>query len=309
MSGRPRAVVTGAAGFIGRHLVAHLARGGWQVVAVDQQGGEDAAVDDWAVLDVTVPGALLPLLDGATTVFHLAASADIRRSVEEPRADFETNVVGAFEVLESARRTGGRVVFPSTASVFDADNPPPWKERDAQRPRSPYGAGKLAGEAYCYAYHRCYGVDVRVARLFNIYGPGMTRFVIHDLVRKIQRDRRTLEVLGDSEQVRDFLYVDDAVAGLALVAERGAPGEDYNLASGVPVGLRDLARAIARLMGCPDIAIAATGRSFSGDTSRWYADVSKIRRLGFAPRIPLDEGLRRTIEWLDLHQPSAATRP
>jgi UDP-glucose 4-epimerase len=305
MSDRPRAVVTGAAGFIGQSLVAHLARAGWEVVGVDQQARADGGVRS-AVLDVTVPGALLPLLDGATTVFHLAASADIRRSVEDPRADFETNVVGFFEVLESARRARSRVIFPSTASVFDADNAPPWREPDARRPRSPYAAGKLAGEAYCAAYHRCYGLDVRIARLFNIYGPGIRQFVVHDLVRKIERDRRTVEIVGDSEQVRDFLYVDDAVAGLALIALRGAPGEDYNVASGVPVRLRDLAREIARLMGCPDIALSTTGRSHSGDTSRSYADISKIGRLGFAPRIALDEGLRRTIDWLAAHQPSAA---
>ncbi len=292
-----RAVVTGAAGFVGQNLVAHLARSGWDVLALDQQTQAGARVDS-AVCDVTVPGALTPLLDAATTVFHLAASSDIQRSVDDPRADFESNVRGLFEVLESARQCGSRVVFPSTASVFDADIAPPWKERDYPRPRSPYAAGKLAGEAYCYAYHRCYGLDVRVARLFNIYGVGMTRFVIHDLVRKVQKDPRTLEILGDAEQVRDFLYVDDAVSGLALIAERGAPGEDYNLASGVPVRIRDVARLVARLMGYPDIAIAPTGRSFAGDTARWYADVSKIRSIGFLPGVSLEEGLRRTIAWL-----------
>jgi nucleoside-diphosphate-sugar epimerase len=308
MSDRPRAVVTGAAGFIGRNLVAHLTGAGWDVLAVDQRPSDDGAVRS-VVADVTTPGALLPVLDADTTVFHLAASADIRRSVEEPRANFQSNVVGLFEVLEAARRSGCRVIFPSTASVFDEDNAPPWKEDDPKRPRSPYAAGKLAGEAYCCAYHRCYGLDVRVARLFNTYGPGIRQFVIHDLVRKVQRDRRTLEIVGDSEQVRDFLYVDDAVAGLALVALRGAPGEDYNVGSGIPVRLRDLARQIAGLMGCPDIALATTGRSYSGDTSRSWADISKIGALGFAPRVPLEEGLGRTIAWLGEHRPSAAASP
>ena len=303
---RRHAIVTGAAGFIGQRLVAHLLDAGWEVVAVDLRPSDGV---ESLVLDVTVPGALTPLLDGEATVFHLAASADIRASVEDPRADFEVNVAGLFEVLESARHRQSRVIFLSTASIYDSDNPLPLKERDCPRPRSPYAAGKLAGEGYCSAYHRCYGMDVRVARLFNAYGAGMTRFVIHDLIRKIQRDPHTLSILGDALQVRDFLHVDDAARALVLIAERGAPGEDYNVASGIPVRVRDLALLIARLMGHPDIRLVATGQSFAGDTSRWYADISKIQALGFAPRVSLEEGLRRTIAWLDAHRPSRAVAP
>jgi UDP-glucose 4-epimerase len=292
-----RALVTGGNGFIGRNLVAHLVETGWEVLSVDRAPGEGVPGKS-LVLDVTVPGALTGLLGHETTVFHLAASADIRRSVEDPRADFETNVRGLFEVLESARHEGARVVFASTASVFDAGNVLPWKERGHARPMSPYAAGKLAGEAYCYAFHRCYGLDVRVARMFNIFGIGMTRFAIYDLVRKIQKDPERLEVLGDGNQVRDFLYVDDAVRGLVRIATHGQPGEDYNLASGSPVAILDLARAIASLMGRPSIAIAPSGRSFPGDTPRWYADISKIRGIGFAPEVPFEVGLRRTVDWL-----------
>jgi UDP-glucose 4-epimerase len=250
------------------------------------------------VLDVRAPGDLAPVLDGETTLFHLAACADIRFSVDHPREDFDNNVRGLFEVLEVARQRGSRVLFASTASVFSRDNPLPWVETGLPRPMSPYAAGKLAGEAYCYAYHRCYGVDVRVARLFNVYGTGMTRFAIYDLIRKVQADPTRLEILGDGNQVRDFLYVEDAIRGLETIAARGRPGEDYNLASGVPVRLLDLARTVATLMGHPGIMLAPTGRSFPGDTPRWYADISKIRELGFEPRISLEEGVRRTIDWL-----------
>jgi UDP-glucose 4-epimerase len=293
----PRALVTGAGGFIGRRLVAHLVESGWDVVSVDRVPCEGVAGESF-LLDVVAPGALAGLLDGETTVFHLAASADIRRSVADPRADFESNVRGLFEVLDSARGKGARVVFASTAAVFDAGNALPWKERDLARPTSPYAAGKLAGEAYCRAFHHCYGLDVRIARMFNVYGIGMTRFAIHDLVRKIQANPMTLEILGSGEQVRDFLYVDDAVRGLVTIGTRGEAGEDYNLASGIPVAIVDVARTIATLMGCPSIAIVPTGRSSPGDTPRWYADIAKIRRLGFEPGVPFEVGLRRTIEWL-----------
>jgi nucleoside-diphosphate-sugar epimerase len=113
---------------------------------------------------------------------------------------------------------------------------------------------------------------------------------------------------GDGLQVRDYLFIDDAVRGLTMVATEGASGEEYNVASGEPVRLLDLARLIAELMGYPDIRITPTGRSFAGDTARWYADISKVRRLGFEPRVDLRSGLERTIAWL-MTRPVSASVP
>jgi nucleoside-diphosphate-sugar epimerase len=292
---RRRAVVTGGSGFIGSALVRHLRVEEWDVVAVDRKPFLDA--DQPARLaDVAQEGALAGLLDEGTVVFHMAASADVAASVANPRHDFDNTFRGVFEVLEAARHAGSRVVFPSTASIFDSSNTLPLSERAFPRPTSPYAAGKLGGEAYCHAYHRSYGVDVRV------YGVGMFRFAIHDIVRKIQQNHEELTILGDGLQVRDYLFIDDAVRGLTLVATDGSSGEEYNVASGEPVRLLDLARLIAELMGYPDIRIRPTGRSFAGDTARWYADIAKVRGLGFEPRVDLRRGLERTIAWL-------ATRP
>lgn len=296
-----RAVVTGASGFIGTALVRHLRTRSWEVVAVDRKPFPDA--DQPArLVDVAQEGALDGLLDDRTAVFHMAASADVAASVANPRHDFENTFRGVFEVLEAARHAGSRVVFPSTASIFDTSNTLPLPERAFPRPTSPYAAGKLGGEAYCHAYHRSYGLDVRIARLFSVYGVGMFRFVIHDIVRKIQQNHRELSILGDGTQVRDYLFIDDAVRGLDIVATSGAAGEEYNVASGQPVRLLDLAHTIAEMMGHPDIVVRPTGRSFAGDTPRWYADITKVRSLGFEPRVDLKTGLQRTIAWL-LTQP------
>ncbi len=293
----PRAVVTGASGFIGGALVRHLRAEGWRVLAIDRKPFADP--DQPALeIDVARPGALAGLLDNRTILFHMAASADVPASVADPRRDFENTFCGLFEVLEAARHAGSRLVFPSTASIFDASNELPLRERAFPRPSSPYAAGKLAGEAYCHAYHRCYAVDVRIARLFSVYGTGMYRFAIHDIIRKIQRDSSQVTILGDGSQIRDYLFIDDAVRGLVLIGTAGAAGEEYNLASGRPVSLLDLTRQIAALMGYPDIRIATTGKSFAGDTSRWYADITKIRALGFEPSVELHDGLLRTIAWL-----------
>jgi UDP-glucose 4-epimerase len=295
-----RAVVTGAAGFIGRHLSALLVQRGVELVTVDRN---PHPVPDGRSLtrDLARPGALDDLLDSRTTVFHLASPADVSRSVAEPRREFEHNLTTSFEVLESVRRAGAALVFASSASVFDpAGDERPRGERAYPRPSSPYAAAKLAGEAYCYAYHRSYGVDVKVARMFSVYGVGMRRFAIYDLFHKIRRDPARLTLLGDGEQVRDYLYVEDAARGLLAVAAAGAPGEDYNLASGVAVPVAELARCIAVLMGHPDISIEASGEPYPGDVRCFFADTGKLSALGFAPQIPLDEGLRRTLDWLAL---------
>jgi UDP-glucose 4-epimerase len=299
-----KAVVTGASGFIGQALVRHLVRVGWTVIAVDRRRFPDDA-QPFVAADVSTRGALAHLLDRETILFHLAASADVAKSVADPRRDFDNTFRALFEALESAREARCRLVFPSTASIFDASNALPLPERAFPRPSSPYAAGKLGGEAYCHAYHRCYGLDVRIARLFSVYGIGMFRFAIHDIVRKIQRNHREVEILGDGTQVRDYLYIDDAVRGLAHIATHGCAGEEYNLASGVPVTLLELTRRIAAAMGHPDIRIRTTGRSFPGDTPRWYADVAKIRSIGFEASIDLECGLQRTVAWL-LSQPQPA---
>jgi len=291
-------IVTGASGFIGQALTRHLADMGVPVLAIDRHPCPVPSVRS-VQLDVAERGALLAHVEEGTTIYHLAASADVAASVRDPRHDLTHTFAAMFEVLEAARQRGCRVIFPSTASVFDVGEPLPLAERAFPRPTSPYAAAKLSGEAYCYAYHRSYGVDARVARLFSVYGIGMRRFAIHDLIRKIQRNPTELEVLGDGMQVRDYLYIDDAVRGLVTVASRGRAGEDYNVASGEPVRLLDLARLIACEMGFPAIRIMPTGKSFPGDTPRWYADISKTRALGFTPSVPLHEGLRRTIASLD----------
>jgi UDP-glucose 4-epimerase len=292
-----KAVVTGGAGFIGQALIRRLQAMDTEVVAIDLNPCPVGGVRS-VQADAGEPGVLESYLGPESVVFHLAAHADVAASVANPRRDFENTFRPLFEVLESARRAGARVLFPSTASVFDLNSPMPLAETAPKRPSSPYGAAKLAGEAYCAAYHRAFGLDVRVARMFSVYGVGMRRFFIHDIVRKLQRSTDRLEILGDGMQVRDYLYIDDAVEGLLLIAAGGRAGEDYNLASGQPVVLLDLAREIAALVGSPDVRLAPTGQSFPGDTPRWYADITKAQSIGFAPSVPLAEGLRRTVAWL-----------
>lgn len=291
------AVVTGAAGFIGSALVRRLLQIGARVTAVDiaPLAGSDCRS---VIGDVTDPDLLASCMEKDAVIFHMAARASVPGSVADPKGDFKNTLYGLFEVLECARRHHCRVIFPSTASIYDPSNTLPITEKSYVKPSSPYGAAKAAGEAYCAAYFRCYDLDVRIARMFSVYGIGMNRFAIFDIVQKIKANCREIEVLGDGTQIRDYLYIDDAVEGIIRIAMKGAPGEDYNLASGVPIKIRDLASLIADLMGYPEIKIKCSGKTFAGDIPKWYADISKIKRIGFVPRTCLEPGLRKTIDWI-----------
>jgi UDP-glucose 4-epimerase len=291
------AVVTGASGFIGQSLVKNLVEKGIDVIAVDRNPPKQDTCKS-LVLDISEPGVLDEHVDNNTVIFHLAAKASVYGSVIDPATDFHNTCYGVFQILETARRTKSRVVFPSTASIYDPSNSLPVSERSFVRSSSPYGAAKAAGEAYCFVYHRCYGVDVRVARMFSVYGVGMNRFAIHDIVRNVQKDNHCLPLLGDGNQIRDYLYIDDVVEGLQLIASHGIAGEDYNLASGEGIRILDLAKLIVSIMGQPDMKIKPSGESFPGDVPKWFGDISKIREIGFQPKVDLKDGLIKTVKWL-----------
>ncbi len=290
-----RAVVTGAAGFIGSHLVRALERQGIEVAALDRapQGGRHITVD------LSRPGALDAFLDDATAVFHMAGSADVPRSVVDPVADFSDNVTAMIAVLEAARRTGcAALVLPSTGSVYDTNLPAPYAETAPTRPSSPYGAAKLACEAYCIAYARSYELPTRIARLFSVYGPGMRRFAIHDFHRRLRKTPSRLALRGDGGQTRDYLFVEDAANALIRIATTGAPGEIFNVASGEPRRMVDVARAVAWTMGLDGCTIEPDGAAIKSEVYRMEADVTRLRQIGFASDVAFADGLRRTVEWM-----------
>ncbi len=236
-------LITGGAGFIGSHLSEALADLGAQVTVVDNlQAGSwtnlagAARRIDKREVDVCRAADFDAVLDASrpSFVFHLAANASVPLSAERPGWDFETNCLGTVRVLEGLRRLcpAARVVLASSGAVYGEPARFPIVETDPPAPISPYGCSKLAAEMECRMYHELYGVDVRVARIFNTYGPRMPRFVVLDFLRKLRQDPGRLEILGSGRQIRDFNRVADTVAGLLLLAREGQACEAYNVASG-----------------------------------------------------------------------------
>ncbi|MGD9547291.1 MAG: NAD-dependent epimerase/dehydratase family protein [Candidatus Krumholzibacteriia bacterium] len=303
-----KALVTGGAGFIPSHLVDLLVDRGAEVVVLDDlsTGKPDnlarvrdhitivqGSVQDADLVDRTVAGCNL--------VFHLAANADVPRSVQEPDLDFRTNALGSHNVYLACRNHEvERVLLASSAAVYGEPVYTPMDEDHPLRPISPYGASKLSAESLGLAWHHTFGLPFTSVRIFNTYGPRQPRYVIYDLFRKIQSDPRRLEVLGTGDQIRDYCYVTDtAAAFLDLAMDPGLAGQAFNIAGGSPVSIRQLVGMILETLGLQDSTeVTYTGKSWPGDIVRLEASIDRIRATGFAPTIGLAEGLHRFADWI-----------
>ncbi|HLH78658.1 MAG TPA: SDR family NAD(P)-dependent oxidoreductase [Chthonomonas sp.] len=304
-------IVTGAAGFIGSHLVEHLVALGAQVTAVDnlqagswanlQAVSEQVVFTECDVRDADAIGALVEKVQ-PSYVFHLAANASVPGSVQDPVYDFEANCVGTFRLLNALRGQEAcrKVVVASSGAVYGQPDAFPITEESPLHPISPYGASKLNTEITAQMMYRVYQVPIVIARLFNAYGPRMARFVVLDFLKKLQRNPHHLEVLGTGKQIRDFTYVADTVQGLITLALKGDCGVAYNISSGKNCSVTELAEAILAARGLSGKThIEYTGTSWVGDAQRWEVSIERLKALGYRPRYSLEEGLRETIAWFD----------
>jgi UDP-glucose 4-epimerase len=304
MSTVERILVTGGCGFIGANLVRRIgSERGWQVRVVDdlRTGRESYLSGDLGEVvigDVADPAALEPALDGVDAVVHLASQTGVLPSVEDPARDFEGSIATTFRVLDACRQRGiARVVFASSgASVGDVT--PPIHENIVPRPLSPYGAGKLAGEAYVQGFAGSFGMQTCALRFSNVYGPYSLHKdnAIPNFIRRCLRGER-LEVFGDGSQTRDFIHVQDLCDGIiGAVAADGIGGEIFQLGTSVETSVVDLARLIQEVTGA-DVEVNYEERR-AGEVYKSRVDISKAQRLlDFQPAIELREGLALTAEW------------
>ena len=321
-SRRRRVVVTGAAGFIGSHLVDRLLADGCDVVGVDSfedyyprpykeanlAGARSSArftlvtdnLLDLAAGDGAEGGTsrLAALLTDADCVVHLAAQAGVRASWGRSfRIYTENNVLATQLVLEACREVGvPKLVYASSSSVYGDTDQLPMREDANCRPVSPYGVTKLAGEQLCRLYFRNYGVPAVSLRFFTVYGPRQRPDMAFHIFLRALFEGRPLEMYGEGNQTRDFTFVSDIVNGIVL-AVQGRDGAVYNLGGGSRVTLLEAIRTLESASGCE---ARVQGESVqAGDVKHTWADLSlATEELGYAPQVPLDEGLRREAEWL-----------
>jgi len=322
-SGR-KVLVTGAAGFIGSHLVEKLARDGAEVRAFVRYNSRNdygwleqldhALVDGVEIFrgDLTNPEAVANAVEDSDTIFHLGALIPIPYSYRHPREFVEANVVGTLNVLEACRRESvRRLVHTSTSEVYGTAVHVPIDEQHPLNAQSPYAATKIAADQLVLSYWRSFETPVVIARPFNTFGPRQSaRAVIPTLITQALA-REEVE-LGSTHPTRDFLYVDDLTHGLVRCAEaENVEGEVVNLGSGVEISIGDLAKLVSRLTA-RDISITLSPtrtRPRASEVERLLADWGKAEKLlGWRPSVPFENGLQQTIDWfahsLDAYKPS-----
>jgi len=307
-------LVTGGLGFIGSNLARPLAAAGARVVLVDslidEYGGNLHNIDGIAdrvtvnIADVRDVHSLRYLVRGRDVIFNLAGQTSHLDSMVDPYTDLEINVRSQLSILEACRHHNptARVVFASTRQIYGRPQRLPVDETHPITPVDVNGINKTAGEWYHLLYGEVYGTPVSVLRLTNTYGPRMRirdarQTFLGDWIRRIVRGER-IEVWGDGAQRRDFNEVEDVVAALLLVAtEAGARGEIYNLGGAEQVSLLELAHLLVELNGGGTVELVPFPPERKAiDIGDFYADFGKIAAgLGWEPRVPLAEGLRRTL--------------
>ena len=307
-----KALVTGAAGFIGSHLTTALLDRGFQVTGLDSLTDyyprpvkeANLAVnrnrDGFRFILGSVQHAdISALLQDKTHVFHLAAQAGVRKSWgTDFRTYTENNVEATQRLLEACvGRPLHRFVYASSSSIYGDNVSIPMREDALPQPVSPYGVTKLAAEQLCYLYFVNHRVPTTSVRYFTVYGPGQRPDMAFHRFIKAAIAGQPITLYGDGEQTRDFTFISDAVAATVAAGERGVPGRAYNIGGGSRVSVNYVLDIISRLAGKPlDVRREAAQK---GDMRNTFADTSLARAdLGFAPSVSLEEGLEAEYRWL-----------
>jgi UDP-glucose 4-epimerase len=314
-------LITGGCGFIGTSLIANLLSEGadynirvldnfvngsaddlssvtmYKLVTPESCSGPEVALIEGDIRD---PDTALQCAQGVDCIVHLAANTGVAPSVENPRLDLDCNVVGTFNILEAARIQGVKQFIFASSGAPAGEVEPPIHEELPPHPVSPYGASKLAGEGYCSAYFRTFGIRTVCLRFGNVYGPGskkkssvVAKFIRHALAGE------TCVIYGDGSQTRDFLYIGDLIRSIQLCMAETIAGETFQIATGMERTVGEVADLISACLARRGIEMQVRyDAPRLGDVKRNFADTGKARRiLGWKPAVPLEQGIEATIDY------------
>lgn len=303
-----RTLVTGGAGFIGSHLVDHLIEEGHAVAVVDNlsSGRADNLAHQPSVelVEGDVRGGELEgIVDklAPEVIFHLAAQIDVRKSVEDPVLDAQTNIVGTINVAEAARKAGVRKIVHTSSggSIYGTPSKFPVDESFPVDPHSPYAASKLAGEQYLGIYRHLYGLEASYIAPANVYGPRQNPHgeagVVAIFSENLLRGNPT-KIFGGGTNTRDYVYVGDVARAFVLAAGERGDGTRFNIGTSVETTDRELHTLVAKHAGAPDTPHDFPPRL--GDVPRSALSAARAKEiLGWEPTVSLDEGVARTVDY------------
>jgi UDP-glucose 4-epimerase len=301
-------LITGGVGFIGSHLAERLIDLGNNLVVLDKSGPKSELFQqhpNWSNIEFhqvdLLADSISACFKGIDEVWHLAANPDVRVALQNTKLDLEQNILVTFRVLEAMKENQVKKIrFTSTSTVYgEADQIPTPENYGPQTPISFYGATKLACEALISAYCHMFGMEVFIFRLANIIGPRSTHGVIHDFSQKLKKNPDELEILGDGNQKKSYLYVDDCIDAM-LLAAKGKRKKDvniYNIGSDDWITVKEIARILCNQMGLkPRLKFTGGKRGWKGDVPLMRLDISKIKNLGWTPRYSSRESVEIVTE-------------
>jgi len=307
------ALVTGGAGFIGSHLVDRLVSDGWSVRVLDNfSSGRMENIEHHKgsrrveILrgDLKNPEIAERSVRDVDVVFHYAANPEVRVSTTNPEIHFNENVVATFNLLEAMRKNDVKeLVFASSSSVYGEPENISVSEDAPIRPISVYGASKAACENLIHAYSRLCGIKAVVLRYANVVGPRLRHGVIWDFINKLRKDSSELEILGDGEQVRSYIYVEDAVeATITAWKKKNSSFEIYNVASEDQITVNEVASEVIKVMELSNVRRIYKpllhGVGWLGDVKRIALKIDKLRALGFRSHMNSREAVKTTAKML-----------
>lgn len=314
-----KVLVTGGAGFIGSHLVSHLVMKGYDVIVIDNlSSGNYEYIRSYVDRgDVTYIKAdlkefndtLLSAFKGVDVVYHLAANPEVRISTIEPRIHFNENVLATFNVLEACRLCKVKMmIFTSSSTVYgDAKVIPTPENYTPLEPISVYGACKLASENMMIAYSKLYGIKGVILRLANIVGPRQSHGVIVDFIKKLRKNPTMLEVLGDGTQRKSYLHINDLLKALDTIVEYITTStnsyEVFNVGNEDWIEVNEIAKIVIGKFGLTNtrvyhVMVTSDGRGWVGDVKYMLLDITKLRSIGWKPKMNSREAIERTVEEL-----------
>jgi UDP-glucose 4-epimerase len=300
------ALVTGAHGFVGRHVARALGASGYSVVGMGhgrwtREEWRSWGLADWHAADVTLD-ALATYAGEPELVVHCAGSASVAFSMIQPAQDFRRTVDSTVAVLEHARLRSPRtrIVMLSSGSVYGsvagsvAEDAP-------TNPESPYAWHKLVAERLCREYGRIFGVSSAIVRLFSVHGPGLRKQLLWDACGKLARGESSFA--GTGREVRDWIYVDDAVALLVAAGDRASPEVPIvNGGTGIPTSVAEVLEELVRAWG-RDMTVSFSGQPRPGDPVGFVADTARARSWGWQPRVSWRDGVRAYVQWIERGAP------
>ena len=303
--------VTGGAGFIGSHIVDELVRRDFEIIVYDNlstgyerhlQPGLSRGRVGLIVGDILDLPNMIDSMKGSALVFHLAANADVRGGKANTALDLEQNVVGTHNVLEAMRINHvPEIVFTSSATVYGEPDIFPTPENYAPLQTSLYGASKYSAEAMIQAYGEYFGIRSYMFRFVSWIGERYSHGVVYDFIKKLKTNPNELEILGDGNQRKSYLHVEDGVSGIFLSIQNIREQKNViNLGHEDYMNVKRLATIVTEEMGLKDVTFRYTGgvRGWLGDSPFVHLDIRKIRSAGFKPLVSIEQGIRRTARYL-----------